>query len=169
MTKAQQVPKSAWVPAGVDPTDLDYPLQGPTVSGCLGKAFQYLIYFLAFYGLVAMWQQTQAQGAKSTPVHDILQTATLTVAPSVQATWTPESTLVILRSDPVLPTARPPATLTQIPTETPIPPGALATWTPGPWMLTRFAATYTARFAAATPTVAATATIAMTVATPGGK
>jgi hypothetical protein len=153
MSKTQSVPKSAWVPAGVDPTDLDYPLQGPTVSGCLAKAFQYLIYFLALYGLVAMWQQTQAQGVKPTPVHDVLPTATLTITPP--ATWTPEATL-ILRSGSKLPTV----TRTQTPTETPIPPGALATWTPGPWMLTRFAATYTARFAAATPTA--------TAATPGG-
>jgi hypothetical protein len=167
MTK-QQVPKSAWVPAGVDPTDLDYPLQGPTVSGCLGKMFQYLIYFLALYGLVAMWQQTQAQGAKPTPIHDVLPTATLTltVAPTIRATWTPEVPGA-LRSDSRLPTATPPPTLTPIPTETPIPPGALATWTPGPWMLTRFAATYTARFAAATP-MATVATAIATAATPGG-
>jgi hypothetical protein len=148
------------VPAGVDPTDLDYPLQGPTVSGCLAKAFQYLIYFLALYGLVAMWQQTQAQGAKPTSAHDVLPTATLTltltVAPTIQATWTPERVTPTLRSGSKLPTLAPPATLTQIPTETPIPPGALATWTPGPWMLTRFAATYAARFAA--PTLTATLT-----------
>ncbi len=154
MTK-QPVPKSAWVPAGVDPTDLDYPLQGPTVSGCLGKVFQYVIYALALYGLLALWQQTQNAKPPAAAQHDVLPTATPTVVVTVPVTWTPDSTPA-LRSDarPTLPA--PTATLPPLPTGTPIPPGALATWTPGPWLLTRFAATYAARHAA--PTVTATAT-----------
>lgn len=126
-----EIPKSAWVPPGVDPTNQDYPLERPRVSGCLGKIGHWIIYGMALYGFFAMYQQTSGGARAGAPASTPTQAIAIVVG-----TATPSPT-------PGTPT---PGAPTNTPTPTAIPPGALATYTPGPWMITRFYATYTAKF-----------------------
>jgi len=127
MSKRPTIPKEAYVPNSVDPTDEDYPLEGPTISGCFGKIINILIYILAGIGFLAIMSSMQgkptAAPAKAPTMSDILPS--LTPSPTITQTLIPGIT----------------PTITLTPSATNIPSGALATWTPGPWMLTRFFST----------------------------
>lgn len=128
-------PKYAWATPGEDPTEMDFPLERQTVSGCLGKVFNWMVWVMAFVGLVSLYLSTRRP---DTPPADILPTPLIEIAPteSIPA--------------PIPGTSMPTPLPSPTPTETPIPPGAIATWTPGPWMLTRWASTYEAVYG--TPT-----------------
>ncbi|MCE7947209.1 MAG: hypothetical protein DYG88_07245 [Chloroflexi bacterium CFX4] len=121
-------PKAAWVPPSVDPTDIEYPLEGPSLFGCFGKLLHIMVWIAAGYGILMMAQSSFGTPPPA-PTEVVLPTALPTETPTVtpSGTWTAQ------------PTIPPPPTL--VPTATPIPPGALATWTPGAWLLTRHAAT----------------------------
>lgn len=155
---SKTVPKSAWVPNGVDPTELDYPLERPTVAGCGWKIGQVMIVILALYGGLQLYLSSQSRTAAATPK----PTATALPAIIIMASPTPAPTqtpLIItatlsegFANNPTLPTplivvvtSTPGATLapsiTPTSTYTATPPGSQATWTPGAWMVTRWAAT----------------------------
>lgn len=129
-------PRSAWVPSGIDPTDLDYPLPGSTPRGCLGKLGNWLMILLALYGLFALYQSSTA--GQTTPAQAAIEDVLSTDTPQPTPTVTLAVTLPPLPGGATL--DPPPPTATLIPTNTPLPQG-LATWTPGPWMATRFAVT----------------------------
>lgn len=138
---------------GYDPTQDDHPMPGPTLSSCLLRVG--LIIALVGSGLFGVsFVANQAKAKPPTP------TIAPTIEPTAYPTYTPYPTYTIpapvtVRSDwtntPTLyapsqtVTMPPTATVTPTPTETPLPPGFLATWTPGPWILTRFAATHETR------------------------
>jgi hypothetical protein len=165
---SRKTPKVAFVPSGVDPTDQEYPLEGPTVTGCFGKLLQFGVWGMALYGFLMMAQTNFGGAAAASPTTvpptpepqviiisstpDPTATPTQTPIPSATptGTWTPDPTAT--------PTQTPIPSLTAIPSETPIPAGALATWTPGAWMVTRHAATIEALRPTATRTPAPTAT-----------
>lgn len=130
MTK--DVPKSAWVPSGVDPTDLDYPLPGATPKGCLSKIWSFGIIGLAMYGLFALYQQSVPK-VDASRAPDVLATSTQIPTTAPTATTLPGT-----------PTPTPRPTETPAPTATATLPGSMATWTPGPWLITRWAATHAA-------------------------
>lgn len=125
-------PKAAWVPPSVDPTDLEYPLESPSLFGCFGKLLQIVVWIAAGYGILMMAQSSFGTPPPA-PAEVVLPSATPTALP----TETPVTTATY---QPSLPPTLPPIP-TLVPTATPIPPGALATWTPGAWLLTRHAST----------------------------
>lgn len=131
----------AAVPPGVDPTDLSYPLQQPKVGGCLNRLLMIGVYVLAGYGFFALLQQTQSNSRTATTQDRVI---TVAPTPTLEPTSTPY--VPVPGNIPTgIRTARP--SPTQIPTITPVPLGAVASFTPGPWMLTRFAQTYEAKYA----------------------
>jgi hypothetical protein len=143
-----------WTPSGVDPTDLDYEMPRPHLAGCFSKIMKWIMIGFAAFGFWRLYQDSQQYAAART----ITPTAIYTTSPAM--TPTPvfvviTATISITRSP--LPTVQainqvvtPRATIPPLPTVTP-PSGALATWTPGAWMLTRFASTYQAIYATGTP------------------
>ncbi len=164
MSKPKPAPKSAWVPNGIDPTELDYPLERPTVAGCGWKIGQVLIVLLAVYGGITLYTTSQQRAAANAPK----PSPTLAPMATIQIntpTPLPTQTPVIITTTPlptatlpegftpnILPspvlivvTATPAPTLipstTPSPTATYTPAGFAATWTPGAWMITRWAAT----------------------------
>jgi hypothetical protein len=135
---AKPPPAMAYVPPGHDPTDYEYPPRRTTVTGCGGRVLSWSVWILAFVGLVALYQGSQRPRAAPSPTPEIIAPEIVIVTATFSATFTPGPS----------PTPGPTNTAS------PIPNGALATWTPGAWMLTRFAATYDSRFASPTETKA---------------
>jgi hypothetical protein len=79
---AKQPEKYSAVPAGVDPVDLDYPMDRASCSGCLGKMLNIMLYVLAAVGIfsVVMSQRPPVPIAISptpTPTEIIVPTPTL--------------------------------------------------------------------------------------------
>jgi hypothetical protein len=147
----QKTPKVAFAPPGIDPTDQEYPLEGPTVTGCFGKLLQFGVWGMALYGFIMMAQANfgGASAAASTPIPPTPEPQIVIVSSTPEPSPTPTET-AIPSATPTgtwTPEPSPTPTQTAIPSETPIPSatlvpaGVLATWTPGAWMLTRHAAT----------------------------
>ncbi|GJQ51262.1 MAG TPA: hypothetical protein PLD47_13900 [Aggregatilineales bacterium] len=148
MTKTGKQAAIGWVPAGSDPTELDYEMERPTLAGCGSRIGQIMIILLAVYGAIQIYMQSQSRSAAAitptpAPPAEIIVIRTATPA----ATWTPmiitttpefvdRPTLTAHTATPTLT-----ATTTPTPTATLTPPAALATWTPGVWMVTRWSAT----------------------------
>lgn len=122
-----------WVPPGQNPTEFDIPLERP---GCFSTLTRWLITGLAIYGFVAIAQNTFGRAAApeptSTPTESVLY-VTETAIPTPTLMPTPTESIPLVISTPI-------PTFTPTPTE--LPQGAIATWTPGPWMLTRYVATH---------------------------
>lgn len=144
--------KIIYSPPGDDPTQREHEMQGPRLSSCLLRITIVLVIGLAILfgaGLVINSRAQKAPAATATewqasayPTYTPYPTYTLpaTAAPSVIPSATPRGAWTEIPTYTLTPTLT--LTVTLMPTETLLPPGFLATWTPGPWLLTRFAATY---------------------------
>lgn len=141
---SRRIPHAAWVPAGVDPTEVEYPMQGPSCLGCLGRIFTLCLWLLGAYGLLSL-----ASGALAQPEPTATPTETVAVEILPISTPMPQSVDVTLIFIPTMPTSTPvldvPMPILETPTWTPTVPATptarpiIATWTPGPWLLTRHA------------------------------
>ncbi len=142
------MPPPVFLSPGVDPTEREYPLEGPTISGCLLKSAAIVAVAALVVGIV--WGVYNANQAANAPTQTPAPTATPLATATPYPTLTPWPTYTAMPTwtagpdgqpapsfTPTLPPTKEPPTPT--PTATPLPPDVLATWTPGPWLLTRFA------------------------------
>jgi len=133
-------PKVQFAPPGFDPTSQDFPIKsGPKLSGfmlwiSIGAAVLLLGGKLFFDSVKSAQATVLPTQAPTILPNTATPTATLTFTSTSTGTITPQPTATATR------TSAPSAT----PTATTIPPGVLATWTPGPWLVTRYAATQAA-------------------------
>lgn len=140
------LPKPKFPPPGVDPKTLEDSLKfsGPTLSGILQKAFFW--FAVIFVGFMLFSQQRKGQEAAEATMPTIAPTYTSappTPAPTFTPSDTPTPTITPTGTVTIYPTIPPTRTPTPTAMNTPteIPPGMVASWTPGAWMLTKFAAT----------------------------
>lgn len=137
---AKVVESTQFAMPGFDPTDENLPPEErprPRLSGCLMGGLL-LVVIVGLIGLLVVQSVEQATAGEGLPT--LLPTQPL--VPDTQTpyptytqppTWTPapnQPTWTVAPSETPAPTA----TLTL----TPIPPGMIASWTPGPWLLTKF-------------------------------
>lgn len=129
-----KMPRTEFPPPGFDPTKEAVNVAalrgGPKLSGCMTWLFLIAAVFLVggklFFDGVKAEQAAQAEDVTAIPTVFELPTIapdTATPGPTSTGTITPEPT----------------PTITPTWTPTMLPPGMMATWTPGPWMLTRYA------------------------------
>lgn len=125
--------KAKLVPDGYDPTQEEFPLRGPTLRSCLFRLG--CMGGLAAVGLATVVIMLTTRGAAAAPTPTPIPTITPYPTYTAYPTWTlsaetfvPRGTQLVMT--PVLNTLTPTPTLNYVPA---------VTWTPGAWMLTRFA------------------------------
>lgn len=144
-----------YAPPGYDPLKDDLPMEPPKLSAWMLLAGIGLAAFLVL-GAVSSARRAEAEEPLPTVAElpTLPPTATTTFTPV--ATWTPYPTYTLGPSQTPYPTYTPMNTQVALPTMTPSPsPGlrgepparvmdddgmvVIVTWTPGPWLLTKFA------------------------------
>ncbi|MCC6975536.1 MAG: hypothetical protein IT322_16135 [Anaerolineae bacterium] len=144
-----------YAPPGYDPLKDDLPMEPPKISAWMLMAG---VVIAAFFILGAVSSARRAEAEEPLPTVADLPTSppTATTTFTPVATWTPYPTYTLVASQTPYPTYTPMVSPTMLPTVTPSsspgfrgePPArvmdedtevVIATWTPGPWMLTKFA------------------------------
>lgn len=144
-----------YAPPGYDPLKDDLPMEPPKLSAWMLIAGIGLAVFLVL-GAISSARRAEAEEPLPTLAELPTLSPTITTTFTPVATWTPYPTYTQVSSQTPYPTYTPMRTQGVLPTFTPTstpgfrgePPArvmdgdteaVMATWTPGPWLLTRFA------------------------------
>lgn len=106
------MPRIEYVPPGIDPTEIEYPPQGPGCGGCVTFVLAVIAVFL-MGGFLLSYAHSQIKAIPTVAEVELLRLPTDTITPTITETYTPTATGTIMPA--------PTATNTPIPSKTATP------------------------------------------------